>query len=148
MSGFQAVKFVCQNCGSDKWGTRDEHGHCHGGRGCQFGWHRKNDYLVFVRTADGSRFKTPGELEEILGFGQVAGDFCAPWTVAEAVHQLLESAMNRPPTLGAVQLWRPDQQRRALQWAARELLADDPVVGDRIVRVQRPEFIEEWAATA
>lgn len=151
MKGFQAVRFVCPNCGSDQWGTRAEHGHCHGGAGCRFGWHRKNDHLVFVRVADGARFASAGELALETGFDRsvtVTGELCGPWTVAEAVHELLTSAMQRAPTLGVVQLWRPDQQRRALQWAAHEVLADDPDLRVPVERMQRPEFIEEWAATA
>lgn len=125
-------------------------GYCRA-RPCRFTWSRRHDFRVFFRKDNGAGFSSAGELESTMSIGaqriRVAFIEPATPTLVELLRELLVATMQRPPTARAIGLWSFDQQRRAVRWATREILADDVVAGPGR-REPRPLFIEEGAATA
>lgn len=145
MRGFVSVLFVCPMCGGSKWGTNGSitgvcRGEADGLTRCPFTWSRRYDWRFFIREDSGARFVSAEAFEE---FGCASA--LPPPTLAEVLQELMAEVMHRPPTVGVVQMWSREQQRRALAWASAEVLAED---NPRRRRLERPRFIEEGSATA
>jgi len=103
---------------------------------------------VFERLSDHGRF---GSADELEAFVAPAGRVYVPLSsraprFPELLHDLLTEAMERPPTVGVVELWSRDEQYVALRWASGEILAAGGVDVPRFA--ERPAFIEQGAGTA
>lgn len=136
------VEFVCTRCGGKMWGTMGSYGQCNG-RGCGFVWRRSEDWRVFYRSSSGVGFHSHAEFQaEIMG---KASQLRSRMTFPEMLHELLELAMAKPPTVRVVEDWPLAEKLIALRWASAELLA---LEGVAMAPRRRPAFIEESAATA